>query len=365
MKLSKIKLNPDNPRFVRDHKFEQLKDSLRSFPEMMALRPIVVDENDMALAGNMRVRGLLELGYKEIPDEWVKRADELTEEQKQEFIIKDNLGFGQWEWEALANEWDAGQLEEWGLDMPDGWGEEEQAGAEEDNYEEPDDMQVDVVLGDFIEIGEHRLLCGDSTDSDQVGKLMGGEKADMVFTDPPFDLGASDFAYLIPFFKNVMQIWITNDKQCAEITLENIDAFYTTFILRTGNSMLKNNRQPITTHCMMPCFYFHESYEDLHGVETIIDAGRDLYMAGKGMSHAKSIKTYESIFLNWTKQSNVIADWFMHSGSTMVAAHQLNRKCYGMELDPKYCQVIIDRMHKLDPSLPIKINGKEYEPKTA
>jgi hypothetical protein len=364
MKITEIKPNENNPRFIADAKFEKLKKSIESFPQMMALRPIVVDADNVILGGNMRFRALQDLGYKEIPDEWVKKADELTEEQKREFIIKDNSGFGSWDWDALANEWDTEQLSEWGLDMPDDWaGEDEQhLETKEDDYQEPDNMQVDVVLGDLIEIGEHRLLCGDSTDSDQVEKLMDGEKADMVFTDPPFDLPVSEFMHLVPLFQGVMQIWITNDKQCFELSLSNEDAFYTTFVLRTGNSMLKNNRQPITTHCMMPCFYFHEAYEDLKNVETIIDAGRDLYMAGKGMSHAKSIATYTSIFTYWTKANQVICDWFMHSGSTMVAAHQLNRKCYGMELDPKYCQVIIDRMHKLDPSLPIKINGKDYTP---
>lgn len=118
MKLSEIKANPNNPRVIRDDKFEKLKNSIESFPQMLALRPIVVDTDGIILGGNMRLRALQDLGYKEIPDEWVKRADELTEEQKREFIIKDNVGFGQWEWDALANEWDTEQLSEWGLDMP-------------------------------------------------------------------------------------------------------------------------------------------------------------------------------------------------------------------------------------------------------
>lgn len=85
---------------------------------MMSLRPIVVDGDGMILGGNMRLRVLQDLGFKEVPDEWVKRADELTEEEKQRFIIADNVGFGEWEWETLANEWDTEKLEEWGLDLP-------------------------------------------------------------------------------------------------------------------------------------------------------------------------------------------------------------------------------------------------------
>ena len=124
MKLKDIKANPNNPRVIRDDKFEKLRNSIESFPQMMALRPIVVDADNVILGGNMRFRALQDLGYKDVPDEWVKKADELTEEQKREFIIKDNSGFGAWDWDSLANEWDAEQLSEWGLDMPDWTGDE-------------------------------------------------------------------------------------------------------------------------------------------------------------------------------------------------------------------------------------------------
>jgi hypothetical protein len=118
MKLSDIKPNPNNPRIIRDERFAKLKNSIEQFPKMMHLRPIVVDAAGVILGWNMRLRALQDLGYKEIPDEWVKRADDLTEEEKQRFIIADNVGFGEWEWETLANEWDAGDLEAWGLDVP-------------------------------------------------------------------------------------------------------------------------------------------------------------------------------------------------------------------------------------------------------
>ena len=124
MKLKDIKPNPNNPRVIRDDKFEKLRNSIESFPQMMALRPIVVDADNVILGGNMRFRALQDLGYKEVPDDWVKKADELTEEQKREFIIKDNSGFSSWDWDALANEWDSEQLIEWGLDMPDWAGDE-------------------------------------------------------------------------------------------------------------------------------------------------------------------------------------------------------------------------------------------------
>ena len=123
MKISKLKNNPNNPRFIKDDKFEKLKKSISEFPEMMEKRPIVcVTDADGKLypfGGNMRLKALQELGYKEISDNWILLADEWTEEQRREFVIKDNVGFGEWDWEELANAWDSEKLEEWGLDLPD------------------------------------------------------------------------------------------------------------------------------------------------------------------------------------------------------------------------------------------------------
>ena len=117
MKLKDIKSNPNNPRVIKDEKFEKLKKSIEEFPKMMKLRPMVINSDSVVLGGNMRLKALKELGYKEIPDEWVKRADELTEEEQRRFIISDNVGFGEHDWEMLANEWDVEELEEWGLDV--------------------------------------------------------------------------------------------------------------------------------------------------------------------------------------------------------------------------------------------------------
>ena len=118
MKITEIKLNPSNPRVIKDAKFDKLKKSIQEFPAMMELRPMVVDSDNVVLGGNMRLKALTELGYKEIPDTWVKRATDLTEEEKQRFIVADNVGFGEWDWQALQEGWDVEQLGEWGLDVP-------------------------------------------------------------------------------------------------------------------------------------------------------------------------------------------------------------------------------------------------------
>jgi hypothetical protein len=118
MKLSQIRKNPNNPRIIRDEKFEKLKRSIQDFPQMMELRPIIVDEAGIILGGNMRYEAIKSLKMAEFPDEWVKRVDELTEDQKKEFIVKDNVGFGDWDWDAIANDWDELPLDDWGLDVP-------------------------------------------------------------------------------------------------------------------------------------------------------------------------------------------------------------------------------------------------------
>jgi ParB-like chromosome segregation protein Spo0J len=120
MKAEKVKINlvkshPNNPRLIKDDKFKKLVESVSSFPQMMQLRPIVVDETMTILGGNMRLRACIEAGFKEV---WIVKAGELTEEQKKEFIIKDNVGFGEWDFDILANEWSSNELEDWGLDIP-------------------------------------------------------------------------------------------------------------------------------------------------------------------------------------------------------------------------------------------------------
>jgi len=115
VKLSEIKPNPKNPRLIKDEKFKKLVQSIKDFPQMLELRPIVVDENNIILGGNMRFKALKEAGHTEVS---IVRANDLTSEQKDEFIVKDNVGFGEWDWDSLANEWDVDKLEEWGLDIP-------------------------------------------------------------------------------------------------------------------------------------------------------------------------------------------------------------------------------------------------------
>ena len=364
--ISKIKVNPSNPRLIKDDKFDKLVQSIKDFPQMLKIRPIVVNSDMIVLGGNMRLQACKEAGLKEV---YIIKADDLTEKQQQEFIIKDNVGFGQWDWDILANEWEKEELTEWGLDTPDDWIVDEPE-AEEDNYEVPDEIETDIVLGDLIEIGEHRLLCGDSTDSDQVAKLMNGEKADMVFTDPPYGIGYEYNSH--------------KDEQGDK---------YLKFCDKWFNLLQKeNNLIVITTGWKYKKYWWSKSPKDemiwfdktkqsggssfhLRKTEPIFIFGKvnEKYLwdvfehtsdRGDGMRELhtcpKPLAFISDLIKPQVKQNKIVLDIFLGSGTTMVAAHQLKRKCYGMELDPKYCQVIIDRMQKLDPSISIKINGKDY-----
>lgn len=390
-KLTEIRNNPENPRYIRDEKFNKLVKSLKDFPEMIGARPLVVNQRMEALGGNMRLKAMIEAGWTECP---VIQVD-WSEEKQREFIIKDNLGYGEWDWDMLANEWNEEELQDWGMDTPDTWAEEELE-AEEDDYSIPEEIKTDVVLGDLIEIGEHRLLCGDSTDSDQVAKLMNGEKADMVFTDPPWNVnyGAVEKGNAQGYKPRT----ILNDKMSTDD--------FKDFMSSSFSMMSWGSKEGCPTYVVMSAqewgnlmIALHEN--DYHWSSTIIWAKDRLVLSRKDY-HTQ----YEPIWYGWkrgasrlmplqdrtqsdvwqfdrpsvselhpttkpidlvsraiensSKRGNLIFELFTGSGSTMVAAHQLKRKCYGMELDPKYCQVILDRMQKLDPALSVKINGKEY-----
>ena len=140
VKLSEIKVNPNNPRLIKDDKFAKLVQSIKDLPQMLAIRPIVVNSDMVVLGGNMRLKACKEAGLKEVP---IIIADNLTEEQQREFLIKDNVSGGEWDWSMIANEWDADQLEEWGLDVP-------QFAAEVD-YSILDDEDVSQQLEDMTD----------------------------------------------------------------------------------------------------------------------------------------------------------------------------------------------------------------------
>lgn len=178
MKVSAIKKNQNNPRQIKGEKLELLKASVGGFQKMMALRPIIIDENNVVLGGNMRLAAIKALGLKEIPDEWVKRADDLSEDEKKEFIIKDNAGFGEWDWDVIANEWSDEPLSDWGLDVP-GFEAVEEFGDAESSIEYSKKIEAPIyqITGERPEIKE---LCDDSRERELIAEIVASDAPDEI-----------------------------------------------------------------------------------------------------------------------------------------------------------------------------------------
>ena len=491
--INKIKNNPSNPRIIKDEKYKKLVKSLREFPQMLEKRPLICctseDGNYYVLGGNMRLKACKEVGIAEVP---ILLADDWTEAQKNEFIVKDNVSYGEWDWDVLANEWDADKLEDWGLDIPN-FETETHLEAEEDDFDETPPIEPITVLGDLYEIGEHRLLCGDSTDSDVVAKLMNGEKADMAHNDPPYGMKKEkdgvlndnlNFDDLLQFNHNWIALQFTHlkengswycwgideplmdiysgilkpyikeqkatfrnlitwnkggfgsgggtgvgqaiqrsffpgDEKCLFVMLgvqgfnNNSDNYFEGFepirnwlIKEKEKSGLTNEQLTKLTATTHTHYWsksqwafptkehyntikdaangkaFVKEYEEIkkeyeeikkewYSTRAYFDNTHDMMTNvwefarhrrdGTEGKHStpKPIPLCERAIKSSCPDGGLVLDFFLGSGSTMVASHQLKRKCYGMELDPKYCDVIVKRMIKLDPTLSVKRNGVE------
>jgi len=357
------------------------------------------------------------VGLTEVP---IIQVKDWSEEKKRQFVIKDNVGYGEWDWEILGNEWDSEELTEWGLEIPE-VEVEIHLEAEEDNYEmpDPDLIKTDVVEGDLFQIGEHRLVCGDSTRMETYAQLFQEELCDLVVTDPPYNVAYtggtgltiqnddmddnSFYQFLYDFHTALMAytkpgggwyVWHADSeglnfrrafiesgldlKQCL-IWVKNAlvmgrqdyqwkhepclygwkpgAAHYFTPD-RTNTTVIEDkdfNPSKLTRKEMLKHFEYAKSSE----VKSSI-LRHDKPRKNDVHPTMKPIPLIAELIENSSKQGDLIGDGFLGSGSTMVAAHQLKRKCYGLELDPKYCRVILERMHELDPTLEITRNGDKY-----
>ena len=356
LEINKLKPNKNNPRVIKDDKFKKLVKSIKEFPEMLELRPIVVDKDMTILGGNMRHKACIEAGLKEV---YVKIAKGLTEEQKQEFIVKDNVGFGEWEWDILANEWDSVQLTEWGLDV---WENEDDKVIEGliDDDAIPEVKESKVKRGDIWKLGKHRIMCGDSTSSDDVAKLMNGEKADMVFTDPPYGMNAvSKSGVLSARYKT--DIIGDDNTDVARDSFSLIHSlydckqiwwganYYSEFLPSAEGWIVwdKNNGGSDQTDCELAWTNFRS-------------VCRLYKKASEKTNRVHPTQKPVELFL-WSVEKfkvefNIVLDVFLGSGSTLIASEKLNRKCYGMELDEKYCDVIIERWEQFTGKKAEKIN---------
>ena len=334
---SKLKTNPNNPRSIRKDQLEKLVKSLREFPEMLEARPIVVDPDFVVLGGNMRLKAAQEAGLKEVPvyiASW-------EEAKHKEFIIKDNLAFGEWDWDMLANEWDAEELDDWGLDVP----------LEDEPTEgltDPDDVpevpeEPTTKPGDLWLLGDHRLLCGDSTKAEDVERLLDATKPDCVWTDPPYGMNAVSKSGVLS--KNYGRDILgddTNEAALASFPLWEAEAqfwfganYYPECLPSSGCWVVwdKNNGSSDQADAEL-------CWTNQKGVVRIYKQASE--KRNRVHPTQKPSELVEWCFDRW-KVGATVADPFSGSGVTFIACEKTDRKCYGMELDPKYCDVIVKR----------------------
>lgn len=391
MKLSELKKNPDNPRIIRDEKFARLKKSLKEFPQMMELRPIVVDENGVVLGGNMRLEALKANGHREIPDSWVKKASELTPEQKQEFIIKDNAGFGEWDWDCLANEWSDLPLSDWGVDIPEDWEpvetkvkEDESAVAEMIDKAAELQKKWDTKSGQLWEIPsnsaqgkKHRLLVGDSTEKSNVERLCANVRASMVLTDPPYGMDLdTDWSSAVGSLKSIGAKHKTTGKKydrvkgddapfdpahifeqfgyCREIFLFGADYYAESIPDRTSGSWLVwDKRKESQADAIGSEFELcwskakHKRRMLRHDWFGFLSSENGTEARNRLHPTQKPTSLLRDIMEQWGTEGDVIVDVYAGSGATFEAAEQSNRVCYGIEFEPKYVAVTLERLSAL------------------
>ena len=404
VKIYKVKGNPKNPRVIKNDKFKSLKNSIKTLPNYMKLRPIILNEDMMVLGGNMRLKASIDLGKKEIWTDMFTQADcdemnKIAIEEKREtktyleycdeIIIKDNVSAGDWEWDMLANEWDSVQLNDFGLDVWENEDDKVTEGLIEDD-EIPEVKESKVKRGDIWQLGEHRVMCGDSTSSDDVEKLMNGEKADLVFTDPPYGMNLdTDYSKMKnnstfakekgvkdgkkynkvigdnqDFKMELITTIFKNFDYCKEIFIWGIDYFAEHIEDKNKGSWfvwdkrVDENFDKMYGSCFELCYS-----KNKHKREIIRVRWASVFGTEKEFDHKRHHPTQKPILLSenfvkkYSKENNTIIDLYLGSGSTLIAAEKLNRKCYGMELDEKYCDVIINRWEQFTGLKATIING--------
>jgi site-specific DNA-methyltransferase (adenine-specific) len=381
---------PSNPRYIKDEKFELLKRSIQESPEMLHLRELLVyphEDTFIVIGGNMRLRAAEELGIEELPCKVLPPYT--TVEKLREYTIKDNNGYGDYDWDILANEWDEMPLADWGVDMPAfeemADSEEENTTVEEDDFDEESDTVVcRCKRGDVWQLGNHRVMCGDSTSEADVNRLRGGELADLLLTDPPYNvnyegktkdalkiandkMGNDMFrAFLVAAFKAAdtamkagagFYIWHADSEgynfrgACADIGWKVRQC-----LIWNKNSMVLGRQDYQWKH--EPCLYGWKEgaghyFIDKRNLTTVIDENKP--MRNGEHPTMKPIPLFARLIENSSKENGIVLDVFGGSGTTLIACEQLNRKCLMMELDTHYCDVIIARWEKLTGQTAVKI----------
>lgn len=372
LKISEIEVNkgqvpglPKNPRFIRDERFKALVKSIEDAPEMLSLRELLVYPHNniyVVIGGNMRLRACKDLGYKEVPCKIL--PCETPIEKLREYTIKDNNGFGQNDWDLLANEWDVSELEDWGLELNF---DEDYKTSEEEEKEEKEIIEDEVPEvdedaepitkpGDIWQLGRHRLMCGDSTDKATVELLMDGKKADMVMTDPPYGINAEKMT----MGTGKRDFHRGKDWDCERPDISIAFDIAPLVCIWGGNYF--TDKLPVTNDWLI----WHKKNDGRSFSECEM-AWTNFGVNCRHISHHWGKEKKQQITMKplsviaWAierakEKAMLIVDLFGGSGSTLIACEQLDRACYMMELEPKYCDVIIKRWETLTGEKATKIN---------
>lgn len=413
IRLADLTPNPRNPRTITEKQLAKLQKSVSEFTKGLALKPMILRKNKVILDGNMRYKCMVALGWEEIPRKWVVYSEDilkslgqepLTEEEEREMIIKANLHFGEIDWEMIFEGWEETEtLEEWGLDIK--WSQEpgadpmKKAKAEHIRHDHIDNIQTEIQSGDLITIGEHRLICGDSTQQHTWQRLLGDDDAALVLTDPPYnvDYVGTTKAKMEQDAREKLANDNLSSIECQRFAGAFIEALIPKTTPGTPWYIFYATTQldwPIAVRSSAMGLHQKMIYELIWKKDQLILGMADyhykhegiLYTWTPGAAHRwygdrkqttilefarparsplhptmKPIDLLERLMLNSSQPGDIVADGFGGSGSTMVTAQLLGRKAALVEYEPRYCQVIIDRMIDFEPGLPITINGKPYE----
>mgnify|MGYP005990716539 CR=1 FL=1 len=366
IETNKLKTHPSNPRFIRKEKLESLKRSITEDPDYMQHRALLVNPQMEVFAGNQRLRACIALGWKEVPCYVL----DLDEEKQRRWMIKDNASAGEWDQDMLANDgWDAEQLQEWGV--PIDW----EPVQETEGLTDPDDVpevpeEPTTKPGDLWILGDHRVMCGDSTNAEHVAFLMNGTEPEIILTDPPYSSGGfQESGKTSGSIGARGQKKIENDNLSTrgyvllmDKVLANLRTAHTAFVFCDWKMWVHNQDiaeakgyrvrnmivwDKVQMGMGMPFRNQHELClfgSRLAGkigdgkTPNVIQCKRD-----REAEHAtpKPVELLETL-LRQVESENIV-DPFAGGGSAFIAAEKTGRKCYGMELDPKYCDVIVKR----------------------
>ena len=376
MEIVKVDINelisPEyNPRQITDDEIGKLKNSINEFGY---IAPIIVNKyNNHIIGGNQRYEALKSLGYTDVDVVFVDEPD-LNREKALNIAL--NKISGEWDFVKLADIIDELELNDFDIPLT-GFDEQElenfyieeenpkeheQVEVAEDDYDEPDDLEVTVQTGDIYILGNHRLMCGDSTKKEDVALLMEGKQADMVFTDPPYDLEDN---YSTIIFKNAKanaEIFImTNERKLAHIIVKYDKYFRRLFAVDFKVAHLINSNAPMTQVDFIGHFRKEPptTFNNLNDhFTTLIESPKTSKTQEHNFNHkhCKNITLPSEFIKHFSNEKENILDLFGGSGSTMIACEQLNRNCYMMELSPHYCQVIIDRWEQFTGKKALKLN---------